>query len=313
MILSICLNCSLDTRYTSSDFSVGAIHSVPPPQITAGGKGLNLARVAALLGESVLAVGLVGEADTAFFARAMAELGIRSNFTSVPSPTRRCLNIVNARTGASTEILEQGYPVDPKYFQAVMDLVRDLLPAVKVVCASGSVPPGLPADAYAQLGQLALDAGKPFILDARGIHLTEGLKAKPFAVKPNLQELEVWAGKDLESSADIAEALAAMQLAGAALAIASLGAKGAIAHCAGQVWHIRPPRIEVANSVGSGDAFTAGLAAGLVRNLSLTETLALASACGTANALHPETGRIELCQVDRLLPKIKITSIGGVN
>lgn len=39
MILSICLNCSLEAR---PDFSARATHA--PPDVTRGGKGLNLAR-----------------------------------------------------------------------------------------------------------------------------------------------------------------------------------------------------------------------------------------------------------------------------
>lgn len=306
MILSICLNCSLDTRYTIPNFQAGDIHPADPPEVSAGGKGLNLARVAALLGESVAAAGLAGEADIPFFTREMSTLGIEPYFTPTPVPTRRCLNILDPDAGRSTEVLERGFPVDIANFQEILALVRELAPRVKVICASGSVPPGLPEDVYAQLGNLAQELGKPFILDARDAHLREGIKARPFAVKPNRRELETWAGKSLETREEIQGALTALNDAGVTLAVVSLGAEGAIAACAGKIWRIRTPQVEVVNTVGSGDAFTAGLAAGLARNLVLTDMLALAAASGTANALHLNTGCVELLQVEELLPCIAL-------
>jgi len=60
--------------------------------------------------------------------------------------------------------------------------------------------------------------------------------------------------------------------------------------------------------VGSGDAFAAGLAVGLERNLPLAEVLALACASGTANALHPETGHVDRKALADLLPRIEISA-----
>lgn len=313
MILSICLNCSLDTRYSAPDFMAGSIHSVTPPSITAGGKGLNLARVAAQLGAEVTALGLVGERDLDFFTQAMAAEGITANFTPVPTPTRRCLNIIDPNTNTSTELLEQGYPLEPEYFHAILDLVEKLAPRAKVVCASGSVPPGLPVDVYAQLGELARRLDKPFVLDARGPHLREGLRAHPYAIKPNLVELEAWAGTPLKTEAEVAAALTRLNQAGVEIATVSLGEAGAITAHRGKLCRTLPPQVTAANPVGSGDAFCAGLALGIAKKLTLTETLAWAVASGTANAMHPETGHIEINTLEQLLPQIKIIEMGGLN
>lgn len=308
MILALCLNCSLDTRYTVPGFRAGAIHSVPPPSVTAGGKGLNLARVAAQLGAEVTALGLVGERELDFFTAAMAAQGVQPRFTPVPVPSRRCLNIVDPRGDAPTEILEQGWPVSAEYLDAVLGLAEELAPQASVICASGSVPPGLPADAYARLGKLARKFGRPFILDARGEHLQQGLRGLPFAVKPNRAELEAWAGTPLQTELDIAAALCRLVREGTELAVVSLGAEGAMAVGQGRLWRVRPPRVQAVNTVGSGDAFAAGLAVGLERNLPLAEVLALACASGTANALHPETGHVDRKALADLLPRIEISA-----
>ncbi|MGI6365201.1 MAG: 1-phosphofructokinase family hexose kinase [Bacillota bacterium] len=309
MILSICLNTSLDTRYTAPGFKKGGIHSVAPPSVTAGGKGLNLARVAAQLGASVTALGLVGERDLDFFTQAMEAEGVSPRFTPLPSPSRRCLNIIDPDTKSVTEILEQGYPARQEHFQSLLSQVEAMAPQAAVIAASGSVPPGLDPDVYAQLGELARRLGKPFVLDARGRHLQEGLKGRPFAVKPNRRELETWAGAPLETDADIAAALLRLAQAGVALATVSLGAEGAMAAAQGKLWLARPPRVEVVNPVGAGDAFAAGLCVAITRNLSLPETLALAVASGAASAMHPETGHVDIMRLEQLLPQVEITEI----
>lgn len=311
MIISICLNCSLDTRYTVSGFAAGSIFSAAPPSVTAGGKGLNLARVAAQLGAEVTALGLAGEKDLDFFVHAMKAEGVKPKFTGVPVPTRRCLNIIDPAAGASTEIREQGYPLGIEYFQAILAMVTDLAPAAAVICASGSVPPGLPADVYAQLGRLAQSLNKPFILDAKGEQLSKGLDSRPFAVKPNRGELEAWAGYPLKTEEDISAALLRLSRAGVPLAVVSLGADGAMAAWQGQIWQAIPPRVDSLNPVGSGDAFAAGLALSIERNLPLRDTLALATACGTANAMHPETGHIESSAIRQLLPQIQVNHWKG--
>lgn len=311
MILSICLNCSLDTRYTVPGFRLGSIHSTPPPSTTAGGKGLNLARVAAQLGAQVTALGLAGERDVDFFTQAMEAEGIAPQFIPVPTPTRRCLNIIDTDTNTSTELLEQGYPVEEGYFLSILNLVEELAPKVSVIAASGSVPPGLPVDVYARLGKLASKIQKPFILDARGEHLREGLRARPFAVKPNLTELAAWAETPLESEGEIIAALQRLNQTGVEIATVSLGGEGAITSHRGRLWRTLPPKVRTINPVGSGDAFCAGLSLGIANNLPLGETLTWAVASGTANAMHPETGHIEMNTLEQLLPQVKTIEMGG--
>lgn len=311
MILSICLNCSLDTRYTSCGFAAGAVHTVDQSVVTAGGKGLNLARVAALLGKPVTATGLVGKNELDFFTAAMEEVAVEAKFIPLPAATRRCLNIVDPESNSSTQILERGEKADPGCLDQLLDTVRALAPEVRVICASGSVPPGLPTDAYARLGNLARELGKPFILDARGVHLARGLAAKPFVVKPNQEELAELTGRPLATAAEIAASLEELCAAGIGLAVASLGARGAMAAAAGNIWQLKQPEIKAVNPVGSGDAFVAGLAAGMVENLDIPRCLALAAACGMANAVHPGTGRIDPAQVELFLEQIEIMEGGG--
>jgi fructose-1-phosphate kinase PfkB-like protein len=86
---------------------------------------------------------------------------------------------------------------------------------------------------------------------------------------------------------------------GAQRAVITLGADGAIATDGSAFWRIHAPKLHPVNTVGSGDAFTGGLAAGLVRQLPIPDACRLAAACGAANALTVLAGEVHLEDVQR--------------
>ena len=76
-----------------------------------------------------------------------------------------------------------------------------------------------------------------------------------------------------------------------------------------RIWHAAMPELERVNSVGSGDATVAGLAAGLARGCGTEDMLRLAAACGGANVLTKECARVHPEDVARLLPQIQIGAV----
>ena len=59
MILTVTMNPSVDTRYQLDELIIDDVNRVTPEK-TAGGKGLNVARVLGQLGDDVVATGLLG-------------------------------------------------------------------------------------------------------------------------------------------------------------------------------------------------------------------------------------------------------------
>ena len=74
----------------------------------------------------------------------------------------------------------------------------------------------------------------------------------------------------------------------------------------GQLYRVTVPKIEALNPVGSGDSYVAGIAVGLSRGLAIEDTLKLAAACGTANALEPESGFVKKTVVEELIARIQV-------
>lgn len=222
-----------------------------------------------MLGKPVTAIGLVDREEMDCFTANMKDVGARARFIPLPAATRRRLDTIN-----SGQVLEQEEAVDPGILDQLLGTVGELAADANVICASGSVPPGLPPDTYARLGAVTRKLNRPLVLDARGVHLARGLAARSFVVKPDLGQLAEHVGRALKTPAAIAAALDELCIGSVGIAVASLGAGGAMAAAAGTIWQVRQPEITAINPAGSGDAFVAGLAAGMMDKLDISRCLA---------------------------------------
>ena len=308
MILVINLNASVDKRYKMKDLIKGEVMRAAEVDNTPGGKGIHVANVATILGEDCIATGYLGGKSGEFISEKLQDYGIKQDFVQVAGETRSCLAIIT-ESGAQTEILEPGPTVTPEEQEAFMAKYQELLSKATVVAASGSMPKGLPGDFYAQLIRLAHKAGKPFLLDTSGEALIQGIKAQPYFVKPNNDEIKVLVGAELRSDEDIVHVLQKFMEDGIKLPVISLGAKGSMAGYNQHVYKITVPKIQCKNPVGSGDSFVAGIAVGIERGMAIEDVLSLGAACGTANAMEDESGFVRKEVVEELFPQIKIQQI----
>ena len=167
---------------------------------------------------------------------------------------------------------------------------------------TGAAPPGASPSFYAALVRATRSAGFRVLVDATGEQLAGALAERPDLVKVNLAEACSAVGEPEAHCADekeaAPEALEAEGLelcrrllaAGAAGAVITLGAAGAVAVIDGAEWRVTTRSIRAVNPVGSGDCFAAGLALALQRGESAAPALRLAAAAGAANATSPYNG-----------------------
>ena len=176
---------------------------------------------------------------------------------------------------------------------------------------SGSLPPGLSPDTYAELGAMATAADVPTVLDAHGAALVRGAAARPAIVKPNLSELEALAGRSLSTAGGAdkdAVALAAQELraAGPQAVVVTLGAEGLWALTADGSWQAVPPADVRGNPTGAGDAVAAGLVHGLVLGRPWEERLRHAVALGAASVAAPVAGEFSHADYAEALAGVRV-------
>lgn len=310
-VLTVALNAAVDTTYLLDGFHLGAIHTAAQVSRVAGGKANNVARVLHALGAPVVVTGLAGGQAGAFLQDHLLGLGITVDYQRIGGESRTCLAMIDRIGHTLTEIREAGPTVTAAELDAFFRRYRRLLTAASTVVCSGSLPPGVPEDAYGHLIHWARAAGAFTVLDASGAALAAALTAGPDLVKPNRDELAAWAGRSLPDLTAVCAAASALLRAGARAAAVSLGAEGVLYVGPEGTWHVQPPRVTAVNTVGSGDSLVAGYVAGRWRRLETLQALRLGVACGTANALTTAVATPSPVDIDRLLPQVRVGGFCG--
>lgn len=309
MILTITLNASIDKLYLVKKLVPYGVSRVQEVVNTAGGKGMNVSRVAALAGEQVTAMGFVGGHNGQLFQSLIRTPGIRPAFTQVENETRCCINVRDEETGQSTEFLEPGNPVKPEELEAFLQDFQRELEQADVVSISGSMPKGVPGDFYATLSRMAKEKGKAVLVDSSGNSLKEALPGKPDLIKPNAQELQQLTGADTSSVESCVKAAQALREQGAGMVAVSLGKDGVLVVSQEGIYQGRPPKIQVVNTVGCGDSMVAGFSIGFEKGWDLPQAIRYAVAISAANALTKETGCFQQEDLDRLLPQVTVAKL----
>ena len=302
-ILTVTANPAIDRVYFVDDFVMGEVRRPRKTVFTPGGKGLNVSRVASLLGADVTAMGFAGGYTGDFIKAEIRKTGISEKFTDIQGETRICVNITD-KTGASGEILEKGPSVTADEEKMFLDSFRNNIKECDVITVSGSLPEGLTTDFYGKIAAISAQENKKTIFDTSGKALTEIVKAKPYMKKPNKDEFLQFTGQE---RFEAKKALLILKELGVEVPFISLGKDGAVAMIDGRFCRFSVPVVKVINSVGSGDSTVAGIATGISRKMSLCDSIRLGMAAGISNTQFESTGVISKKQVEELYNSIEVT------
>lgn len=308
MIVVAGFNTAIDRRVDVGALRCGTVHRALRVVERVGGKGVHVAQTIAALGESVRLVGL---ADAAHRLQLRTDLHRRNvvwREVLAAGALRQCAAIHEA-DGRVTEILEPGPGIDAATSGALIDATRAALQGASLLICTGSLPAGFAAENYADLLRGAAARGVKCFLDASGAALRTGIGVRPWLVKPNADEAGVFLGRPVRDVAAARDCARALQAAGVATPVVTLGDSGAVGFDGREFWLARAPRATTGTAVGSGDCFLAGLAVGMARGEPLDACLRLATACGAANAASDEAGYADPERVAAWLPRVSVTAL----
>ena len=304
MILCVNLNASIDKTIVVDSFQLGEIHRPEAVKSLAGGKGCNVARALQTLGETPVVTGWVGGTAGQFIENGLAAEGIASDFVQTGFESRTCTSILDSRNQVLTEIYEHGDPVPPEKVAEMLTHFRKIVDGKTAVSLSGSLPPGVPQDMYAQLIHIAHEANVPAFLDSSKEALLQGVAAKPFLIKPNETEVSILAGRELKILSEFAAAASEISTRYETIVVLSMGKEGAMAARGQEVVHVQNPPVDAKSAVGSGDSMLAGLVYGFTQGFDLVESVKHGVAAGTANTLAIGAGQFSRQDFDNVLAKV---------
>ncbi len=306
MILCINANAAIDKTVIVRGFHLNDIQR--PEQVLAipGGKGINVARGLKRLGEDPVVSGWVGGYAGQFIEDGLKGEGIQTAFVHTAQESRTCLSILDPEQNTLTELYEKGEPIPAEKIHEFKRQFETTVDQYAAVTFSGSLPPGVPPDFYAELLELARAAGVPALLDSSGEPLRQGLAGHPILVKPNRRELSELVGRELPSLNHIYAAAIDLAVMRHTNVVVSLGGEGALVTNGSLALHIQPPEITIKSAVGSGDCLLAGITYGVVHNLSIEEGVKYGVAAGTANALTVGAGNFAMDDFNAILPQVTV-------
>jgi tagatose 6-phosphate kinase len=310
MILAVTMNPSVDISYPIQDFKLDHVNRVEHVRKTAGGKGLNVARVIKQMGEDVLATGLLGGAIGDFIIQELMKSEIEHDFFRINQESRNCIAILH--DGKQTEILESGPTLSLEEGEAFLEKYQEQLSEASIVIISGSLPKGLECGYYRQMVEMGREKGVPVIVDTSGEALRQVLfhQVKPFAIKPNIDELSQLLNVEVEGSISSLKHLLSNELfQGIEWIVVSMGGDGAFVKHGEEYYRVTIPRIDVVNPVGSGDATVAGLAVALNRKHTVQDVLKTAMTTGMLNTMEAGTGYINLAKFGQLFELVKVKKV----
>lgn len=310
MILAVTMNPSVDISYPVDRFKFDDVNRVETVRKTAGGKGLNVARVISQMEDKVLATGVLGGTIGDYIVQELKESNIPNDFLRIEKESRNCIAILH--DGMQTEILESGPTLSKEEGTAFLEKFECLLTTASLVTISGSLPKGLTTNFYRKMVEISCNKGKPVIVDSSGEELKQVLKheKKPFAIKPNTAELSHLLGFEAEAgNIDMKQTLNHEIFKGIEWIVVSMGDKGAFVRHGDDYYQVTIPKIDVVNPVGSGDATVAGLAVALNRNQTVESVLKTAMTTGMLNAMEAVTGFVNIRKLKKYYDCIKVKQI----
>jgi len=310
--ITVTLNPAIDQTVRIARLQPGHVHRASSVREDAGGKGINVAACLADWGVPTAALGLLGAGNDAVFRALFDERGIVDGCLRVPGTTRTNIKLVEDGGGETTDINLPGLRADLAALARVREQLSGLVTPDMPVVLSGSLPEGLPADAWAQLQSIAAQAGAHVLLDTSGDALVAALghATPPYAVKPNRHELEAWTGKPLTDRAALLAAGRDLLARGIALVVISMGSDGALFVDRSGALVARPARLAQGSTVGAGDAMVAGIAAALREPaFTLPAYARLATAFSMSRLESGDARRLDPAHVRELASSVLIETV----
>lgn len=293
MIVTVSLNPAVDKTCNMISLRYGEINRIKSVESIPGGKGINVSACLNSFGDEVIATGFIGGGAGAFIEQTLAQKNIKTSFVYLSEETRTNMTCITS-DGKVTEILEAGPVISNEKWEEFLDVFKSLLTDdVDMVCLSGSLPEGVPVDAYGILIDIAKEKGIPSILDTSGDALRCGVAKSPYMVKPNLNELDSLLGLHLNMKKNndsafidsVQEAIGKLTSTGIKRIVVTMGNLGIVGWENDEFVFIPAPIVEVVNTVGSGDSVVASLVHSYLKSeeleISVKKAVAVSSASVT--------------------------------
>jgi 6-phosphofructokinase 2 len=274
------------------------------PRYDPGGGGINVARIAHVLGASVSALFPAGGHTGDKVTDLVADSGVPVQRITVSRTTRESFTVDEHSTGQQYRFVLPGPHLTDAEQTECLEKLSTAARSADFVVASGSLPPGVSADFYQLVADICRDRGALLIVDSSGAGLRH-ISSGAFLLKPSLRELRECVGRELISEAEqLAAAHELIDRGCARFVVVSLGSRGALLATPDGSQRYSPVTVPSGSGAGAGDAMIAGITVGLSRGWQLDKAVRLGIAAGAAMLLTPGTEQCTREDIQRLFEMV---------
>ena len=298
--LVVCLNPTFQRTITLERLECGEVNRGTATRLDASGKGVNTARVLRQLGASVRHLTHLGPEGNRLLDLCRGD-GLDICWEASDSEIRTCTTLLHGDTGETTEIIEPSGAVNGDTAERIQRaFARELGDADRLIIA-GTRTPGYPEGLYVDFVRAAADAGVGVLADFHGDELRRSMGEGLAAVKINLVEftrtflpgVDASEGEDAEAVKGVKSKMRELSSGGCDIVV-TRGGREVLFSRGGEAGVYAPPRVRAVNTIGSGDAFSAGFAFALAKGADIAAAVAEGARCGGMNAALLRPGSIIL-------------------
>ncbi len=310
MILTITLNPTIDKSTAVEKIIPDSKLRCAAVKNEAGGGGINVSKALQKLNTDNIALFPAGGNIGRLLQQLLQQDHVSIHVIEVDKETRENLIVLETSTNKQYRFNMPGEEADQRVLDDVLAYISNN--KFEFIVGSGSLLPGLPGDAYAQIAKAAKLSGAKFILDTSGDALETAVKEGVYMLKPNIGELAklskiTWLENDKVEEA----ALKLIDAGLVELVAVSMGKDGAILVSKNEAYRVPVPEAERRSTVGAGDSMVAGMVHMLAKHKPLQEVICFGVACGTAATLNEGTQLFKTGDVENLYKwtNEKVTSL----
>ena len=275
------------------------------PKLEPGGGGINIARAIKKLGGESIAIFPSGGYTGKYFNHLLEKENIPAVIIETNNETRENIIVFDESSTNQYRFGMPGTALNESEWKQCLTAVEEINDS-EFIIASGSLPPGVPSNIYAQLARIAKNKNAKFVVDTSGEALKQAVEEGVYLLKPNLGELCSLAGKATLQTIEVKDvARAIIEKEKCEVMIVSMGADGAMLVTKDMAEIIIAPTVIRKSTVGAGDSMLAGIIFYLSKGRGIVEAAQYGVACGTAATLNTGT---ELCKkedADKLYEMIR--------
>lgn len=310
MILTVTINPLLERRLFFQNVSLGKSQRAFKEIFYAGGKGINVSRQLNFLGMKNHAFTFLGGNNGKILRHCLQNDSIDFSVVSTKSETRIADLIVETESKRVTTFFGLNSTITKQEVDDFKNKLEKMIQNCSCVVFAGSSPCEETDEIFSHGINLANEFDKISILDTYGKHLEKSLSTKPTIIHNNKNEIENSLNIDLSIEENKIKFLHDLNKQGIKWVFLTDGENPIYASKYDFIYKVEFPKIEVFDSTGSGDAFTAGVAYSIENSFVFEDTLKLATKLGMLNATMIETCEVKKSSLENFNPEIVISSIG---